>query len=99
MTIRWKIWYDDGTTFSSDDGSPEDAPVDGILAILEKRSDNTIMNHQNNEYYYWTGENWVSGELASMLGWLRRDFTDLKYGRWGNDSIMKQVVAESVEWQ
>lgn len=30
---RWKIWYADGSTFSSEDGSVEDAPWHGVVAI------------------------------------------------------------------
>ena len=96
---KWKIWYDDGTPFTSDDGTPQDAPVDGILAILEKRADNTVMNHHGNDYYYWTGENWVSGNLASMERWMRRELPAMKYGRWANDTTWREVVAESIEWQ
>ncbi len=98
-TVRWKIWYDDGTTFASETGSAADAPVDGILAILEKRANNTIMNHHGNDYYYWTGENWFSGSLASLERWLRMELPNLKYGRWTKDSIWKDVIAESERWQ
>ena len=103
---QWKIWYDDESTVSSHESSAVDAPVDGVLAILEKRPDNPenpIMTHHGNEYYYWTGENWMHGSLVSMHGWLRRDFPTLFYGRWADDSIFdrifQQVVAESVAWQ
>lgn len=98
-TKKWKIWYDDGSTFSNEDGTPEEAPVDGILAILEKRANNTIMNHHANEYYYWTGENWFSGNLASLERWLRKELPNLKYGRWTKDSIWKEVMKESEKWQ
>lgn len=99
VATKWKIWYDDGTTYSSSSGTAEDAPVDGILAILEKRSDNTVMNHHGCEFYYWTGENWLSGSQASMERWMRRELPVLKYGRWADDTIWKQVVAESILWQ
>ncbi len=96
---KWKIWYDDGSTFSSDDGSPEEAPVDGILAILEKLTNNTILNHHGNEFYYWSGENWYAGNQASLERWMRVELPALKFGRWTKSSIWKEVIAESVEWQ
>jgi hypothetical protein len=99
LAVKWKIWYDDGTTFSSDDGNAENAPVDGILAILEKRSDNTVMNHHGNDYYYWTGEVWMSGGQASMERWMRRELPALKFGRWADDTIWREVIEESVAWQ
>ncbi len=34
MPVRaWAIWYDDDTTFSSEDGSWEDAPREGVQVV------------------------------------------------------------------
>lgn len=30
----WKIFYDDGSTFSSDEGQPHDAPTEGFVCAL-----------------------------------------------------------------
>jgi hypothetical protein len=97
--VKWKIFYDDGTTVSSDSSKPEEAPVDGILAIVEKKGNNTIMVHQNNEYYYWTGENWISGGLNSLERWLRKELPNLKYGRWTKESVWRQVLEEADKWR
>ncbi len=91
---HWKIFYDDGSTFSNDDGLAEEAPVDGILAIVERRQNNTVMNHHAKEYYYWTGENWVSGGVGAMERWMRKELPALKYGRWTKESIWQKVIEE-----
>ena len=33
--MRWRIYYGDGTTFSSEDGLPFDAPTSNVQAILQ----------------------------------------------------------------
>ena len=32
---RWKIWFIDGTTFDSTQGSPADAPAQGVVCIAQ----------------------------------------------------------------
>jgi hypothetical protein len=34
MSPVWRIYYDDGSTFDSDQGAPGDAPAWGVLVIL-----------------------------------------------------------------
>lgn len=93
-STKWKIFYDDGSSLSSDNVSPEDAPKDGVQVIVEQKANNTIMCHQGQEYYYWTGENWVSGGLASLERWLRKELPNLKYGRWTSDTVWRKVLEE-----
>ncbi len=32
---RWKVWYIDGTTFDSTEGTPADAPAKGVVCIAQ----------------------------------------------------------------
>lgn len=32
----WKIYYTDGTSFTDQDGSPEDAPAKGVALVLQQ---------------------------------------------------------------
>jgi hypothetical protein len=50
-TSYWCIYYDDGKTYSSEDGAWEDAPTDGVLYVLEKIGDK-IIAHTGNDFYY-----------------------------------------------
>lgn len=92
----WRIWYDDETTFSSEDGSPEDAPVDGVLIIIEYFDDGTKRITQGMDYLYWNGEGWQGGNQADLDRWLRRDFPRVKLGRWTTDTIYRQVESEAM---
>ena len=50
--MDWKIYYTDGETFSSEDGTWEDAPADGIVAVVVADEDygRYVLNGLN--YYY-----------------------------------------------
>ncbi len=95
---RWKIFYDArDLTYSCSDGSPEDAPTDGVVAIVEKRENKTV-NVLTGDYYFWTGENWVTGHQADLERWLRGVLPRLKYGRWTKDGVFAQVMEEANRW-
>lgn len=96
--MRWKAWLDNGKTYSSDDCAPNDIPSDGVLVIVEKKRDRTITVHEGRDYYFWNGENWVSGELASMEKWMRAIVPALKFGRWTADGIFREAIDEANRW-
>jgi len=93
--VRWKIWYDDGETYCSDDGPAEEAPIDGIQMILERKENNTLNHHYGHDYYMWTGENWVAGHIGSLEKWIRKVLPQVKYGRWTKDSIYTKAMEEA----
>lgn len=35
MVVGWKLWYSDGTTYSSKQGTFTSAPDDGVVVMLE----------------------------------------------------------------
>jgi hypothetical protein len=51
MDMRWKIFYVDGGTFSSQDGEPQDAPGWGVAAIAQEDEVVNIQIHQGNDFY------------------------------------------------
>jgi hypothetical protein len=54
--MKWRIYYDDGSTFDSDQGSPEDAPPYGfICAIGRDETDKRYIMH-GWDYYQWDKE-------------------------------------------
>ena len=34
--LAWRVWYEDGSTFSNTDGMPEDSPAWGVVAIAQR---------------------------------------------------------------
>lgn len=53
MTPRWRIYYDDGSTFCWKDGSPEDAPTEGFVCAVgyDERGQRYIMHGW--DFYCW----------------------------------------------
>lgn len=87
----WCVYYDDGSTFSSDDGAPEDAPLDGVLGIGQVDDDGRKNRFWGQDFYFWTGDGWAAGNQADLERWLRGTFPRLKYGRWAPNSIWRRA--------
>ncbi len=51
MLDAWQIIYADGTTFSDQDGNPEDAPGWGVLAVAQKDELVNAQIHHGSDFY------------------------------------------------
>ena len=49
--IQWLIFYDDGCTFSSDDGAWKDAPARGVQAIVYEHPDSGWAICQGGDFF------------------------------------------------
>lgn len=81
----WRVWYDDGSTFSSSDGLPDDAPVDGVQIIMDYPSIGPRIVHQGMDYYWWMGDCWASGNINDLGLHLRKRppvALVVLFGRW-----------------
>lgn len=91
---QWKIFYNDGTTYSDKNGLPKSAPIDGVLLIVQKgtglEDGQFILN--GGEYYYWDNEIWkqkwfdpVSGSarggLANKTDWRKAKVDAITYAK------------------
>ncbi len=92
---RWRIYYDDGSTFSFEDGPAEDAPLDGVQVIVERFENGNVQIHEGCDYYYWTGDCWAYGAINDLERWLRGVFPKLKYGRFTRNDVHKRAVREA----
>ena len=59
IKLKWRIYYGDGSTFSSDDGDAKDAPTDGIQAVVQwdRRCGRSVITGSDN--YIFTDDQWV----------------------------------------
>ncbi len=82
MTLSWRIYYSDGTTFDSSQGRPEDAPAWGVQCIIQTCPDegkNLTTRHD----FYWRDEGrWVGGDFIGLVDALARNCTCVRFGRW-----------------
>lgn len=54
--LKWKIYYDDGSTFSNEEGEPEDAPGFGIVTIVQADPYVGRAVCDGWDFYYWVEE-------------------------------------------
>jgi hypothetical protein len=99
---NWTIIFHDFSTFSSDEGGPDQAPGKGVLAIVIK--DETVgyrvMHgggpHFGHGFYWWEQDRWFVGDQRGVIqylnepGWkvVRLGRTVLK-SEW--DAMWKQI--------
>lgn len=63
----WRIYYADGTTFSSDDGTPEDAPGLGVVVIPQSDPDVGRMMMARWDHYCWHGDQWWGHDIVGLI--------------------------------
>lgn len=80
--MDWRIYYDDGSTYSSEDGCAENAPAFGVQAIVQRDFDDEIHNVgryvlsspmvDGNDYYWFERGAWYGGEIFGLWDYLSR---------------------------
>jgi hypothetical protein len=79
--MQWRIWYDDGTTFSDLDGTPAQSPIKHVACIADRVNQQT---KSNLAWYYWhTDMGWMGGDECGLLYQALKDPTKLTVVRLG----------------
>ena len=99
----WVIWYQDESSFSSDDGLPQEAPTDGVicLAVSSIECGNYLLHvHKEQNFYCWHQDEdppqWVPHDADGLRQY--KKFTDKKdwiilHGYWiGRPRYGRMVV-------
>ena len=96
--MLWRIYYDDGSTYSDEDGPFDAAPIEGVLAVVEKRGERVSI-HQGGDYYFRLDEDGTivstddAATLIRRLGWV-------KCGRWTTAAKMERLHERiRTEWR
>jgi hypothetical protein len=96
----WRIFYDDGSTYSSDDGAWNNAPADGVLVVIEKVEPDRVLFHSGADYYVEIdGQIVATGDIGPIL----RKLGAFKFGRWTShrryEETSARARAEAKSWQ
>lgn len=69
--MAWKIYYDDGTTFSAADGAPHEAPPLGFIVAVgyDETGSRYLMSGWDHYFYDPKAEQWWGSDRD---GWLDR---------------------------
>lgn len=95
--MEWRIWYADESTFSSEDGDPADAPMDGVQIIIDFHDDGNRTIHQN-EYYRWMGDSWAAGGQRDIDRWLRlREPMIIMFGLVLSNTAYRKITEAALE--
>ena len=91
---RWKIYYGDCSTFSDQDGRPEDAPVTNVQVIIQPHIESGHYTQVQRDYYvYWPDdERWVGVDLAGVMDFL----AERGLLAWGDEVDSAVVIQRAV---
>ena len=72
MPIQWKIYYGDGSVFSSADGQPQDAPRVNVQYIAWYNEDNRRRLSHASDYYFYEDGRWGACDVFGLFEYLVR---------------------------
>lgn len=87
--MRWKVYYDDGSTYSSEDGAWSDAPPDGVLFVVYWVDGVKTIFSGADHYYFHDGVVAATNDLGPLL----RKLGIVKFGRWTSHKRMEAAAA------
>jgi hypothetical protein len=65
--IDWRIYYDDGSTCNSAQGGPDDAPADGVVAIVQLSGrSREILKGWDCYFYHLQRKRWVGADAHTL---------------------------------
>ena len=70
--IDWIIFYDDGSSFTNEDGLPESAPKDGVQIIGTRDIGVGVRWRQNTDHYCWQDGTWIGHSKEVLHHYKRR---------------------------
>lgn len=98
-TTPWRIFYDNGTTFGSGDGPPSEAPVLGVVAIVQRVVGELRPQvlHQV-DFYWWLPEGcWRGGDWMGLVDNTALGATWTKAGRTIRTETYRAILGAAVE--
>ena len=98
----WKIWYSDGSTFSSEDGAWEDAPAWDAQVILFQHPEAGWAMRHNSDYFRLAEDGTIVGmDEIGMLDYVANMLGVVKVGRMltqvGFDAVYQEAKRAMVE--
>lgn len=91
--IAWRVYYDDGSTFDSSQGGPEDAPGWGVIAIVQPdpRTNRTVLSRW--DHYCWhSSDGWYGHDLIGLMDCLAMPgWSAVAHGRTVPPDLWQQI--------
>ncbi len=95
--IDWIIYYADGSSFTSADGRPEDAPRQGVQVIAQANPEVGRRLYWDQDTYCWQGGEWVPHVRYQCERYMdTTKFPVRLCGYWVRDSSFKAIMKEAI---
>jgi len=98
--MRWIIWYEDGTSFTDEDGAPESTPGWGVQAISQVSEDTGRYNECDADHYVWDLEHsiWLGVDHSGLLHYLALPgFKVVRHGTRVPDAVFQELMKKVEE--
>lgn len=94
----YKIFYDDGSTYT---GNPENAPVFGVLVIVEDDKDYGRRMVHHFDYYCWDNRGdsmqWFPSDFTGLIDYLSSPgFKRVLIGRYVSDKLFTKIFTTAL---
>lgn len=66
-TYAWQLTYENGDTFSSEEGEPWESPVAGVVLLAQPGKDQDILASRDHLIYREDAGRWMEVDLAGFL--------------------------------
>ena len=97
--MKWRIYYDDGTTFDSSMGEPDAAPSYGVVAICttDESHGRLVVNGFDFYCYETVAGEWYGCDQWGMVDKLLHNlpFTAWKMGRTVRTAVFSEIIQKA----
>ena len=94
--MTWRIWYDNGTTYGSNNGPPEGAPGRGVICIVQESERTGRVKLSGADYYVWKEGQWMRADIFGLWDYLSdRGHKTVKFGRMVNRGRYNRIMREA----
>ena len=95
--MRWRLYYGDGSTFSNEDGVPDQAPSTNVMCVAWYDDDNRRRLAHSADYYWYDEGRWVGSDLFGLWDYLARTGPKtVKFGRMMGDEAYRRVMSHAM---
>ncbi len=97
--MEWKFYYGDDSTFTSDDGTPEEAPPLNVQAVVQNDPDPHGTGryvHKEYDYYVFAEGRWIGVDMFGLFDYLMRSGL-VKFGRMIPSAEYRKILKKATD--
>ena len=96
-SLKWKIFYGDGSTITDEDSAPENVPKRNVQVIVMEDKDCGRYIDRGNDFYLWRDWGWYSADAYGLWDYLEQPGKKIVlFGRTISNRDFKKLFAVAV---